>query len=374
MISRQLSLSKNIVAFCRFLRPNGFAISAEEEALALRSLEWIDWKSLAVFCAALRAVLCRNRSNLEAFDSLFYQYWKELERAADSKIVEQERPQPRPGQKQEAFKALKSWLNGHQNKEEEETAFYGLAENWSRRDFAAVPADEVAELMRIIRALSRRLAAQLNRRQQPTRQNRQPDLRRTVRANLRRGGELLEIICRKPRRDRTKLVVLCDVSQSMELYTAFLLQFLYAFQQVFRRVETFTFSTDLQRVTAVLKNRNYDEALRSLAAEPLGWNGGTRIGHAFQKFEREHARRLLDSRTTVLILSDGLDAGETGLLADSLEKIRARCRRIVWLNPLAGYSNYRPETAGMQAAWPFIDVFAAGHNVDGLREAFRKGV
>jgi uncharacterized protein len=367
VIARQTSLSANTVAFCRFLRQKGFALSAEEEANALQALEWIDSENRDMFRAALRAVLCRNRSNLEAFDGLFEQYWRALAKAVDSKIVRQERPAAQPGPRRDAFKALKSWLNGHRETEEEKTAYYGLAENLAQRDFSAVPDEELDELMRALRALSRRLAVQLGRRRHATPQHRRLDLRRTLRANLRRGGELLDIAWSKPKRNRAKLVVLCDVSQSMELYTAFLLQFLYAFQQVFNRVETFTFSTDLQRITPMLRERNFDEALQSLASRARGWSGGTKIGHALDTFVQEHARRLLDRRTTVLILSDGLDVGDTGLLSDSLAAIRARCRRIIWLNPLAGYPDYRPDAAGMQAAWPHIDVFGAGHSLEALR-------
>jgi uncharacterized protein len=367
VIARQTSLSANIVAFCRFLRQKGFALSAEEEADALQALEWIDYENRAVFRAALRTVLCRNRSNLEVFDALFEQYWKELAKAVDSKTARQERPAPQPGPRRDAFKALKSWLNGNPETEEEKTAYYGLAENLSRRDFSAVPDEDLDDLMRALRALSRSLAAQLSRRRQATRRHRAPDLRRTLRANLRRGGELLDIAWSKPKRNRAKLVVLCDVSQSMELYTAFLLQFLYAFQQVFSRVETFSFSTDLQRITPLLRERNFDEALQSLSARAAGWSGGTKIGRAFHDFMEEYASRMLDARTTVLILSDGLDAGDTDLLSEALAAIRARCRRVIWLNPLAGYPEYRPDAAGMQAAWPHIDVFGAGHSLEGLR-------
>jgi len=368
VIARPTALSANIVAFCRFLRKKGFSLSAEEEADALQALEWIDFANPLELRAALRAVLCRNRRNLEAFDALFQQYWKELEKAVDSKIAQQERAKPTHGRRQEAFKSLKTWLRGNRENKELHTAYYGLAENLNTRDFAGAPADEVNELMRVIRALSRRLAAHLNRRRQATRQQGRLDLRRTLRANLRRGGELLDLAWNRPKRNRAKLVILCDVSQSMELYTAFLLQFLYAFHQVFRRVETFTFSNDLQRITPLLRERNYEEALQVLSSRSLGWSGGTNIGHALDTFVRDHAARLLDSRTSVIILSDGLDIGETDLLTGALAHIRARSRRIIWMNPLAGYSEYQPEAAGMKAAWPYLDVFLPGHNVESLRK------
>ncbi len=367
MIARQTSLSANVVAFCRFLRAKGFTIGVEETSCALQALTYADLSGRAGVCAVLKAALCRNRSQLNAFDELFATYWKELDRAVDAKIAGQQKPAPRSGQQDQAFKALKSWLNGQKNTDEEETAYYGLQENLARRDFAAVPNDERDELMRLLRAIARRLAARLGRRREASHKHRQIDLRRTMRANLRRGGELMELAWQKPRPNRAKLVVLCDVSQSMDLYAAFLIQFMHAFQQAFRRVETFSFSTDLQRITHLLHSSDYQEALHMLGQRQQGWSGGTRIGQAFSDFYDQYGRSLLDKRTTVIILSDGLDAGDLLLLSDALSNIRARSRRLIWLNPLAGYPDYRPDAAGMQAAWPHLDLFAPAHNAESLR-------
>jgi uncharacterized protein with von Willebrand factor type A (vWA) domain len=368
MITRQTSLSKNIVQFCRFLRQKSFALSPEEEATALDAMQFIDYSERTVFSLALKSVLCRSRNELNEFDNLFNEYWIELAKAIDSKVKTEAKPVLKPGTRDASFKSLKSWLNGSRNEEIEQTASYSIGENISQKDFSAVPADELDELMRSIKALSKRLAAHLNRRYQKSDKVKLPDLRRTLRKNMRHGGELIEIAFRKPKRNRTKLVVLCDVSKSMDLYTLFLLQFMFAFQHVFNRIETFAFSTSLQYITNLLKQNDFTSALRLLSAQNNSWSGGTRIGESLNSFIKEYAPRVLDKRAIVIILSDGWDTGEIPLLEQSMELIHNRSKKVIWLNPLAGYSSYRHDVAGMQAAMPYVDVFAPVHNVDSLRK------
>lgn len=370
MISRQTSLSKNIVQFCRFLRQQNFTVGTEEEIAVLKALQFIDYSNNQVFRLALQAVLCRSRAQIDAFESLFDQYWKELAKAVESKVKSSEEPPAKPA-KEPAFKSLQSWLHSNQNKEVEQMALYSHHESLSQKDFSLVPADELDELMRTIKALSKRLAAQANRRYKQANKPDLPDLRRTLRKNLRRGGELLEIAFRKPKRNRTRLVVLCDVSKSMELYATFLLQFMYSFQQVYSRMETFVFGTSLQYISPLLKQNDFSQAMQLISAQGDSWSSGTRIGESLNSFVKEHASRVLNKRTIVIVLSDGWDTGDVELLRQSMETIKAVSRKVIWLNPLAGFTNYRPETAGMLAALPYIDVLAPVHNADSLRRLSR---
>lgn len=208
-----------------------------------------------------------------------------------------------------SHKSLKAWLHGNRNDDTEDTATYSRQEHLSQRDFSAVPEDEVDELMQTIKALSKRLAARANRRYEPSHKIDLPDLRQTLRKNMRCGGELIDIIHRKPKRNRIKLVLLCDVSRSMDLYSVFLLQFMYAFQQVYRRMETFVFSTSLKRLTPLLKQKNFREALHLIGSEKSGWASGTRIGESLDTFVKDYAKNMIDSKTIVIILSDGWDTG-----------------------------------------------------------------
>lgn len=366
MISRRTSLSQNIIAFCRFLRANGMGIGPDEEATALLALAQIQVGDQDAFRLALRTALCRRAQDLQPFDQLFAQYWKELEKAVDSKTKDdpnRKRPAPKAGA---AFNQLKSWLYGNKPTEETEIATYSTQASLSRKDFSAIPADDLAEVMQRIRDLSLALARRANRRHRKTAARRQFDLARTLRKNLRRGGELLEIAYRKPRKNHLNVIILADVSQSMDLYSTFLIQFMYAFQTVYRRIDTFVFSTELQRITQTMKNRPFGEALQQLADTVVGWGGGTRIGASLRTFAEEYLS-LVDKRTLVIILSDGWDTGDVAVLSDSLTRIRAKARKIVWLNPLAGNPSFQPSASGMQAALPFIDGLIPAHNVDSLR-------
>ena len=152
----------------------------------------------------------------------------------------------------------------------------------------------------------------------------------------------------------------------MDLYSRFLLQFLYALQNVFGRVETFTFATRLTRVSDLLRGPSYKRALRRLT-EVRDWSGGTRIGDAIRDFNQEWGR-LVDRRTIVLILSDGWDTGEPDVLAQEMLTLKRRAGRVLWLNPLLGNPSYEPLTRGMAAALPLVDHFAAAHTLSSLRE------
>ena len=367
MIPRHTNLTANVVAFCRYLRAHGFRIGPEEEVTALRAASLVTPNDRATFALALQVSLTRSVQEVEQFGVLFEKYWRELENALDSKIKDDESKKSQYQKNNPpSFDALKSWLNGNKNTEETETATYSANEALSQQDFSLIPADQLADLERLLREVSQSLARKVNRRREKTLRAREFDLRNTLRRNLRRGGELVEIAYKQPRRNRMRLVVLADVSKSMDLYSAFLIQFLYAFQRVFRRIETFVFSTELHRVTAELKQQDFQQALKKLTERETGWAGGTRIGGSLGTFVTDYGN-LLNRETIVVVLSDGWDTEQPEQLADALRRIRQKSRKVVWLNPLAGQPGYQPRTAAMQAALPHVDVFASAHNVASLR-------
>ncbi len=366
LITRKLTLPENIVSFCRFLRESGLSIGPDDEATALLALGYVDIGLREDFRLAFRTTFCRRAADLPLFDRLFAQYWKELDTAVDAKRKDdpnQQRPVSSP---QPSFNQLKSWLFGNEPTDETELTTYSTQEALAQQDFSLVPADDLPELMQRIRELSLTLARRANRRHQKTTTVRQFDLRQTLRKNLRRGGELVELAYKKPRKNRLKVVILADVSQSMDLYSTFLIQFMYAFQTVFRRIETFAFSTNLYRITPALKNRPFADAIKHLSQTVTGWGGGTKIGGSLQEFTHSYLT-LVDSQTLVIILSDGWDTGDVELLTDSLSRIKAKARKLVWLNPLAGNPAFRPTVSAMEAAMPFLDVFAPVHNIESLK-------
>ncbi|MGA7800484.1 MAG: VWA domain-containing protein, partial [Gammaproteobacteria bacterium] len=199
------------------------------------------------------------------------------------------------------------------------------------------------------------------------RSGRRVHLGRTVRNSLRYGGLPLELAFRKRRRELPRLVLLLDVSRSMSLYSYLFLRFARGIVSVFRDADAFVYHTRLVRVTEALREPDIERVKEKLAVLSLGWSGGTRIGACLERFNRDYGRRVLNRRTIVVIVSDGLDTGPPALLAEHLQRIRRRVRRVIWLNPLLGRAGYEPLAGGMQAALGAVDVFASAHSLDSMR-------
>ncbi|MCO6480685.1 MAG: VWA domain-containing protein [Phaeodactylibacter sp.] len=375
LIQRQTSLSANIVAFCRFLRQKGYTIGPQEEADALRALEELaPFGSPESLQLCLKAILARTLPQQMLFDGLYTQYWRELEKAVNAKVKEgapEKKPTGRQQQQQPRVQSIKTWLQGSQAEETEEMAAYSTHEAIGRKDFSSFREDNLWEATRLIHRIARSLALRQSRRRKRSSRPIQLDLRRTLRLNMRRGGEIMDLAYYEPAENKQQIVLLCDVSKSMDLYSRFLIQFVYAFQKAYRRIETFVFSTSLYRVTSQLRQRDFSIALNELADAVPGWSGGTKIGESLHEFCASYAGKLLNNRTVVIIMSDGWDTGNTELLSESMRIIQSRSAKVIWLNPLAGSSGYEPNTLGLQAAMPHIDIFAPAHNVESLRELYR---
>jgi uncharacterized protein with von Willebrand factor type A (vWA) domain len=364
---------------CRSLRARGVLVTPAESADALRTLAAVDIGDRSDVYLALRATLASRREDYAPFDELFDQWWRGARDAfiaapslrpptpAPPKRREIPSPSaPRPPRAPSLF--LQRWAAPSEGEDDEApapVAAPSVNEAMTARDFSTFAADELAAVERAAAQLARRLSARPSRRWKPARRGARVHLRRTIRLSLKTGGDAAELARRERKLRKTKLVALCDVSGSMDLYSRFLLQFLFALQRSFARVETFVFSTRLTRITPQLARDTYREALDELARHAPGWSGGTKIGESIAAFA-DGWPRLLDRRTVVIVLSDGWDTGEPAVLAEALRGIRRRTGRVIWLNPLLGSPGYRPLTRGMQAALPHVDVFAPVHNVESL--------
>jgi uncharacterized protein with von Willebrand factor type A (vWA) domain len=235
-----------------------------------------------------------------------------------------------------------------------------------RKPFEECTARDLAEMERLLARLAPRWAARRTRRLTPVRGRGLPDLRRSFRRAVATGGELLSLARRGRALDDPRVVVLCDTSGSMDVHVRFLLAFVLALKRIARTTEVFAFNTSLTRLTPLLSPGKIGRPLGRLAAEVPDWSGGTRIGESLMAFVEHYLPMLVTSRSVVLILSDGLDRGDPTLVAGAMRAIRAKARRIVWLNPLAGDPRYEPSARAMQAALPFVDRLAAAHNLESL--------
>jgi uncharacterized protein with von Willebrand factor type A (vWA) domain len=210
------------------------------------------------------------------------------------------------------------------------------------------------------------MRTRLTRRDLARRRGYRLDLRRTIHGNISHGGVPISLVKRQRKEKPLRLVVLLDASGSMDLYTAFFVRFLHGVVDAFREAEAFVFHTRLAHVSASLRDRDVARAVDRLSLMAQGIGGGTRIGESLATFNRWHARRVINSRTAVMIVSDGYDTGEPEQLAAEMRRLHRRCRRVIWLNPLIGWRDYSPQARGMRAALPYIDLFAPAHNLESL--------
>jgi uncharacterized protein len=241
---------------------------------------------------------------------------------------------------------------------------YSAEELLRRRDFREMSWDELAAVRRLLRQSPWRVAQRRTRRLGADRRG-TVELRRTMRAAARQGGDAKRLARASPRTKRRPIVILCDVSGSMDRYSRHLLVFAHAIGRR-ERVETFAFSTHLTRITHLLRHGDIDSALDHVANQVHDIGGGTRIADALHTFQRDHARRVLGHGAVVLIISDGWDRGDPDQLGREMARLRRSCHRLIWLNPLLGSSAYQPETRGMAAALPHCDDFLSAHSVEAL--------
>ena len=372
-LSRRGDLAANVVVFSRLLRHRGLPVGPREAADALRALGAVDLLDRREVYLALRAVLADSHDHFDRFDQAFREFWGAPEpEAARPERGGQEDRMPGPDGSQEAERALAEWLEEEAGGDEsEETPGYSPAEVLTRKDFSTLSAEDLEAIAALVMQIARRVATRVSRRLRAARRSHLLDMRRTIRHSLRRGGEIMEVLRRRRRIQRTQVVLLCDVSGSMDLYSRFLVQFVFALQHAVARVETFVFSTSLTRVTDALSQVELRRALDQVARTVPNWSGGTKIGQSLRQFIDEYGRAMLSDRTVVIIISDGWDTGDVELLDVAMRELNRRSARVIWLNPLLGGAGYEPLCQGMRVVLPHVDVFAPAHNLESLRRLER---
>jgi uncharacterized protein len=367
------NLERAVVRFCRSARASGLG-SGRTTLDCLQALRTVQNAGVAAIEDALRSVLCSSKQDWDLFAKLFALAWEGPAPA---------RPSPKKsgknrfssyglGREQSVLK-LFTGANRLNVDPHPEKAISGasLAERLTKTDFAQIPHADLPELERLSLRLLRRMSYRISRRLRLGERPGVVDLRRTIRRNLLHRGELIELRHKKNRRQRAKLVLLLDVSDSMSPYSLFLLKFAYALRQCAREVSAFIFSTRLIDISAVLNARSWSDAIEKLSEMTTGWNGGTKIGGSLQLFNQRFGAKLLSKKSAIIILSDGWDTEAPAALVNELREIKNKSKQLIWLNPLLGLPGYEPVTRGMSAALPYIDVFAPAHNLESLLQLER---
>jgi uncharacterized protein with von Willebrand factor type A (vWA) domain len=363
-----------IVEFVHLVRAQDFHVGVREGLDALRVAKHCTVLDKQRLRWGLRSLLCGNADEWQRFDQLFDLYWLPSNRKT--------RIESTPGGRIDNREARGHSGQGGEVAEADQPQFgdagdageggarggASLQEKTTGTDFCLLSdARLMWEMEQLVERLALKMRRRLLRRQRFARHGQRVHLRRTIRKSLRYGGTPLDLVFRQRRRVLPRLILLLDVSRSMSLYSYLFLRFARGVLGAFRDAHAFVYHTRLVPVTEVLRERNIDAVKEKLALISLGWSGGTRIGECAQTFNQQHAQKIVNSRSIVVMVSDGYDTGAPELLAEQLQRIRRRARKLIWLNPLLGRDDYQPTAAGMQAALPFVDVFASAHSLESLK-------
>jgi uncharacterized protein with von Willebrand factor type A (vWA) domain len=357
----------HLARFCHALRASDVPVVPSDTMDAAAALVLVDVGDRAEVRRALAVSLKIRPRDRERFDRLFDTWW------SAAPLQEHSMPRRRRHARAAAAPRAPELVRGTRgepgeapDRPEGDTPGYSAHRLLLRKSFDRWSEADLAELEAVLARLALRLATRRSRRLVPARGTGIVDLRRSFRRAVGTGGELLALARRSRPIERPRLVLLCDTSGSMDPHTRFLLAFVLSLRRVVRALEVFAFNTELTRLTPWLSRRPVGEVLDQVASAVPDWSGGTRIGECLERFVADHLAYAVNSRTVVLVLSDGLDRGEPDRLARAMAAIQSAARRVVWLNPLMGDPRYEPTARGMRAALPYVDRLAPAHNLESL--------
>lgn len=363
-----------LAAFTATLRDNGFTVGLAEAGDAARILASPLASKPARLAEAFRALFCSKVDEWRKFDEVFAAFWlgRGIKHAVRVTGSARRRGGRTLGQLAGSVPGGETTTPGPGGPASDDQRFgrregASRTETLARADFRHLAdADALAAAHAAASRLAEVLRTRLTRRSRLATTGQRLDLRRTIHRSVGRGGTPLDLIWRRRRERPLKLVVLLDASGSMNPYTAVFIRFIHGVIGGFREADAFLFHTRLVRIADAMRDRNPQRALDRLSLLAQGVGGGTRIGDSLAAFNRWHARRTLTGRTVTMIVSDGYDTGEPGVLRDAMAALHRRCRRVIWLNPMLGWAGYQPVARGMAEALPYVDLFAPAHNLESL--------
>ncbi len=356
-------LADNLLVFGRLLRALGLDVHMGRMLDVLKALQYVDIGERAHVYHTCRTLLVHRREDLPAFDRAFEVFWRRRDDLVAPARIDDRRADAAPASGAVGVEVVGDAMSG--GGEESPLRTYSAAAALASKDFSEFTADELA----VARAAIDRLT--WNPGERRTRRwvrgsGPRIDMRGALARSVRTGGDVIQLPRRRRRIRRRPIVLLCDVSGSMERYSRMLLQFSHALGRRHVHVESFVFSTRLTRITNELRTRGLDAAVAGAARAVPDWSGGTRIGEALRTLHQRWRRRVLHGGPVVLLISDGWDRGDPALLRQQVARLQRSCHRLIWLNPLIGTADYAPLTRGLQAALPFVDDFLPARTLTNL--------
>jgi len=377
-------LAENVMHFARVLRSAGMAVGTDRVELTLQALKLAGFDSKRDFHAVLSTCMLDRIEHKDLFDQAFELFWRDpdLEGRMRAMLLPKVRAQAALTPEQRENRRLGDALfpnprSDAPQPEPDESMQFDAAftvseqEVLRKADFDTMSADEWRAARRALSMMRWVFEPLPTRRAEGSPRAGRVDWRATLQTMARHGGELGEMRWRRPRPLPAPMVVLADISGSMSRYSRMLLHFAHALGHAEARVESFVFGTRLTRTTRLLKSRDPDVAVSQVVKAVEDWSGGTRITTSLHEFNQRWARRCLSSRTTVLLISDGLEHGDTKALSSEMERLAKSCRRLIWLNPLLRFEKFQPKAAGIRAMLPHVDRFLPVHNLDSLEHLVR---
>jgi uncharacterized protein with von Willebrand factor type A (vWA) domain len=374
-------VSEKLAGFLKTLRDTGFAVGLQEgrDAAALMAAGYVAKPSL--LRSAFKHLFSARKSEWDRFDGLFDAFWLGQRVRSRSLTIGSTKAANSPSLK--SLQDKQSQPSGSDAATDqiphlgddapEERGGEGRKEGASRADnlneidFRKMADNEQIEQAHAVAAqLARTMRTRLTRRDLARRRGYRLDLRRTIHSNISHGGVPIALVKRQRKAKPLRLVVLLDASGSMSMYTGVFLRFIHGLLDEFREAEAFLFHTRLAYVSDAMKEKDSARALDRLSMMAQGAGGGTKIGESLQTFNRWHAARVLNSRSCVMIVSDGYETGDAALLGREMAALAKRCRRIVWLNPMLAWEGYAPEAKGIKAALPHVDLYAPANTLQSL--------
>jgi uncharacterized protein with von Willebrand factor type A (vWA) domain len=372
-------LLHNLILFGRLLRGLGLDVNPGRMVDLVRALEHVQIGQKADFYFTARSLLVHDRDDLPLFDEAFARFWQVPASGGDwFEMFNGRPPETAPEQlliPPSLTENLEQQLEENSSEDEDEpqevievTQTYSQRELLRQKDFAALTAEEMTAVKLLMSQMIWDLGKRKTRRMRPG-IGRELDMRRLMRKNLRYGGEMMVWPSREPKFKPRPLIIIADISGSMEQYSRLLLHFTYSLaESLTQKVESFVFSTRLTRISRQLHRSDIEQAISDVASHVHDWSGGTRIGESLKTFNFEWGRRVLGRGAIVLLISDGWDRGDPDLLREEIGRLQRSSHRLIWLNPLLGSARYEPLTRGIQAALPHIDDFLPVHNLASLED------
>jgi hypothetical protein len=363
-------LLPNLLYFIEALRRAGINVSLDQTLDAIQALEAVDVGRRDQVYYALRGLLINRKEDLLLFEQLFNLFWSSpsaKKGKGQKSPIAPRHDVPEPKRLNIAtLMAQKARQADPSLNIADKAGSFSSTEVLQQKEFSSMTPDELATIKKLIQSMQWQVCLRRTRRHVPDASGNQLNLRRVLRNSIKYGNVPLDLAWRSRKIKPRPIVVLADISGSMEKYSRLLLQFCYSITRGLKDVECFVFGTRLSRITPQLRIKNIDRAIGEASRNVVDWSGGTRIGESLRAFNRDWSRRVLRRGAIILMISDGWERGNVSVLKREMRYLQHRCHRLIWLNPLLGRETYQPRVEGMVAALPFIDDFMPIHNLQSL--------